>query len=92
MRQLELNRQKQEELATSSLHRKDSDISGSVQSGGVDDGKSELTNNNNNNNKMDMDMVMVMDMDKVMSMIIQNIIMMIVHQIMKLQDCKRMKL
>ena len=49
LRQLELNRQKQEELATSSLHRKDSDISGSVQSGGVDDGKSELTNNNNNN-------------------------------------------
>ena len=49
LRQLELNRQKQEELATSNLHRKDSDISGSVQSGGVDDGKSELTNNNNNN-------------------------------------------
>ncbi|KGR21259.1 hypothetical protein MEM_00216 [Candida albicans L26] len=49
LRQLELNRQKQEESATSSLHRKDSDISGSVQSGGVDDGKSESTNNNNNN-------------------------------------------
>lgn len=56
LRQLELNRQQKQDLATSSLHRKESDISTSSnihQGGGDVDGygKSDLVKNNANGNK-----------------------------------------